>query len=358
MKVHLVAGFLGSGKTTAITNTSKLLIDKGFTASIITNDQGKFQVDSHFVKSLEIANAEVSGGCFCCNYNQLDEQIELLRNEVKPDLIFAESVGSCTDLVATVLKPLLNFKSAEIEKLTFTTFVDARLLLTFFRGNELPFESDTNYIWQKQIEESEILVINKIDLVSETDLLFLESNVKNLYSTKQVLYQNSLNNKSLEQWLEALEHYSVKEHKNIDVDYVKYGVGEANLAWLDEEIEFVSENQQALQEANIFIDSLIDEFIERKLPVGHLKFLLKYNGKSKKISYTTIFTEDSDIESDEKADSVKLIVNARIQISPIELREIVVNVISKQKLNKTLQLNENSISFFQPGFPNPTYRIA
>ena len=140
MKVHLVAGFLGSGKTTAITNTSKLLIDKGFTASIITNDQGRFQVDSHFVKSLQIANAEVSGGCFCCNYNQLDEQIELLRNEVKPDLIFAESVGSCTDLVATVLKPLLNFKSAEIEKLTFTTFVDARLLLTFFRGNELPFE--------------------------------------------------------------------------------------------------------------------------------------------------------------------------------------------------------------------------
>jgi len=67
MKIHLVAGFLGSGKTTAITNASKLLIGKNITASIITNDQGKFQVDSHFVKSLEIANAEVSGGCFCCN---------------------------------------------------------------------------------------------------------------------------------------------------------------------------------------------------------------------------------------------------------------------------------------------------
>jgi G3E family GTPase len=358
MKIHLVAGFLGSGKTTAITNASQLLIGENITASIITNDQGKFQVDSHFVKGLEIANAEVSGGCFCCNYNQLDEQIEMLRNEVKPDLIFAESVGSCTDLVATVLKPLLNFKTAEIENLTFTTFVDARLLLTFLKGNELPFESETNYIWQKQIEESEILVINKIDLVSEADLAFLKRKVAGYYTSKQVLYQNSLDNKSIEQWLEALEQYSVEEHQTIEVDYEKYGVGEANLAWLDEEIEFVSEKQEALQEANIFIDSLIDEFFERKLPVGHLKFLLKYNDKSKKISYTTVFTENSNIDSNEKADRVKLIVNARIQISPIELREIIVNAISKQRGNKTLELIENSISYFQPGFPNPTYRIA
>ena len=86
--------------------------------------------------------------------------------------------------------------------------------------------------------------------------------------------------------------------------------------------------------------------------------MLQYNGKSKKISYTTVFTEDSDIESNEKAVRVKLIVNARIQISPIELREIVVNAISKQRGNKTLELIENSISYFQPGFPNPTYRIA
>jgi len=240
-----------------------------------------------------------------------------LRNEVKPDLIFAESVGSCTDLVATVLKPLLNFKTAEIEKLTFTTFVDARLLLTFLKDNELPFESETNYIWQKQIEESEILVINKIDLVSEADLAFLKTKVVGYYTSKQVLYQNSLNNKSIEQWLQALEQYSVEEHQTIEVDYEKYGGGEANLTWLDEEIEFVSEKQEALQEANIFIDSLIDELFERKLPVGHLKFLLKYNGKSKKISYTTVFTENSHFDSNEKTDRVKLIVNARIQISPI-----------------------------------------
>ncbi|HBH85530.1 MAG TPA: hypothetical protein DDY34_17245 [Bacteroidales bacterium] len=43
MKIHLVGGFLGSGKTTAIANACKILSDKGSTTSVITNDQGNYQ---------------------------------------------------------------------------------------------------------------------------------------------------------------------------------------------------------------------------------------------------------------------------------------------------------------------------
>lgn len=133
MNIHLIVGFLGSGKTTAITNASNILFEKGVTTSIITNDQGKYLVDSKFVQSENIPCAEVTGGCFCCNYDQLSDQIELLRKTAKPSMIFAESVGSCTDLVATVLKPLLKFKKGSGERVTFSTFTDARLLLRYLK---------------------------------------------------------------------------------------------------------------------------------------------------------------------------------------------------------------------------------
>lgn len=70
MKLHLVGGFLGSGKTTAITNASKLLKEKEIFAGVITNDQGNYLVDSSFTMSNDILTGEVSGGCFCCNYKR------------------------------------------------------------------------------------------------------------------------------------------------------------------------------------------------------------------------------------------------------------------------------------------------
>ena len=107
MKLYLVGGFLGSGKTTAIVNACQHLIKQDQRVAVITNDQGDQQVDSAFVKSFGIPAAEVANGCFCCNYDQLDKHIHSFIKDIQPDIIFAESVGSCTDLVATVAKPFV-----------------------------------------------------------------------------------------------------------------------------------------------------------------------------------------------------------------------------------------------------------
>jgi G3E family GTPase len=131
MKIHLIGGFLGSGKTTAIKMATEMLLDKNIITSVITNDQGYYLVDSQILKMNNISTEEVTGGCFCCNYNQLDCQIDKLQREINPSVIFAESVGSCTDLVATVLKPLLKYKSSDNIQMTFSTFVDSRILLAF-----------------------------------------------------------------------------------------------------------------------------------------------------------------------------------------------------------------------------------
>src|SRR5665647_2684718 len=170
MKLHIVGGFLGSGKTTAITNAAKMLMERGKKTGVITNDQGKYLVDTGFVDANHIPSEEVINGCFCCNFDSLSEKIEHLNQVAQPEYIFAESVGSCTDLVATVVKPLLIFKKSIFESLTFSIFVDARLLLSYLKGDKLLFSDDIIYIFGKQIEEADLLIVNKIDLVPETDL--------------------------------------------------------------------------------------------------------------------------------------------------------------------------------------------
>jgi G3E family GTPase len=359
MKIHLVGGFLGSGKTTAIANSCKILSEMGINTSVITNDQGEYLVDSRFIQYSDIPHAEVTGGCFCCNYNQLDTQINYLKSSHNPSVIFAEFVGSCTDLVATVLKPLIEYRGEKNEHVTFSTFVDSQLFLMYLEDNELPFSLETKYIWEKQIEEAEVLIINKIDLLSTMELQKLHLLVKDLFPSKQLLYQNSLDIESLDKWIETISNIKVnKEHKTIDIDYIKYGKGEANLAWLDEEIEIITDNNSSVDLAYDFIKNITDDVIQKGLTIGHLKYFLSYNGKSAKLSFTTIadLSEKLSVVRD-KAMSVDLLVNARIQTTPDELRKILFDNLNKLKSSEGVQVNEKFLSYFQPGFPNPTHRL-
>lgn len=359
MKVHLVGGFLGSGKTTAIKNSSKVLINKGVSAAVITNDQGNYLVDSLFISQMEISTGEVTGGCFCCNYDDLDSQINTLKTDSNPAVIFAETVGSCTDLIATVLKPLLTYRDSDIEEVTFSSFADSRLLLMHLQGNPLPFSFETNYIWEKQIEEAEILVINKIDLLSPEESITLKRLAKKTYPFKKLLFQNSLSNASVSDWIEVISQPQEKKHKSIEIDYEIYGAGEANLAWLDEEIEFNSAAEDALSIASEFIDNLTHTVVAENYPIGHLKFLLSYKNKSHKISFTTLAEKKKqEFDTTEKAGTVHLIVNARIQSTPDQLRGLVVDELERLKSGGNITVTEKCVSCFSPGFPNPTHRIA
>ena len=106
--VVLVGGFLGSGKTTLILAAARELQQRGLRSAMVWNDQGEDLVDSQYAALSGMHSGEVTGGCFCCRLSELIDAIGDLRAHA-PDVIFAEPVGSCTDLSATVLRPLLEY---------------------------------------------------------------------------------------------------------------------------------------------------------------------------------------------------------------------------------------------------------
>src|SRR5687767_3566513 len=152
MQVYLIGGFLGSGKTTAIQKACTTLQRKGVRVGVVTNDQGQQLVDSGYMAGFNIPVEEVTNGCFCCNYSDLEQRIQHLQAVHQPEIIFAESVGSCTDLVATVLHPLQQFHP-DI-RVAIAVFADACVLPALLKGSRI-LHDQVKYIYKKQLDEAD-----------------------------------------------------------------------------------------------------------------------------------------------------------------------------------------------------------
>src|SRR6059058_152115 len=106
LRLVLIGGFLGAGKTTMLARLARHYRSRGQRVSIVTNDQAQDLVDTNSLRAQGFAVEEVAGACFCCRFNDLVHQIGQLQANERPEVILAEPVGSCTDLVATVVQPL------------------------------------------------------------------------------------------------------------------------------------------------------------------------------------------------------------------------------------------------------------
>lgn len=354
MKIHLLSGFLGSGKTTAIQNACHELMKNQKKVGVITNDQGRTLVDGGLFEHLNIPNRQVVNGCFCCNYNDLDSSLRSLIITNRPDIVFAESVGSCTDIVATVMKPLLNLYPET--QITFSTFADIRLLKIFIEGKASSFDESVRYIYFKQLEEAEVIVVSKIDLVDGESLQAIKQLVDRKYGNKILLYQNSFDATDIWQWIHELNNKPSIFPSSLKIDYNIYGAGEGKLAWHDQQIEIYSTTNDALRSAVYIMKSIWQEIHSENYPIGHLKFLLN---DAKKISITYDCGEEifDEIRSGE-SDFARLLINARVQALSEDLSRIISETLKRTEIMFNSRITISNTSSFYPGFPMPTYRMA
>jgi Ni2+-binding GTPase involved in maturation of urease and hydrogenase len=358
--LHLVGGFLGSGKTTAIIGAVKVLLGQGKSAGVITNDQGKYLVDTAFFRLSDVPTVEVTGGCFCCNYDDLDDRLDQLEESLKPDVIFAESVGSCADIVATVVRPLLSLRPRQTALTSFSVFVDSRLLRMRLLGQDLPFNEDVVYIFDKQIEEAGLLVVNKADLLLAGQAQELDGLIRSRFPDKRCLFQNSLQPAQVQRWLETLASTpSGFLNPPLEIDYARYGAGEARLAWLDEKLLIhISSGQAGAFLVNL-IGAIVDTLQQQHAPLGHLKFFIQAGEKEVKVSFPTLTVENwqGQVLLFDGVDEIQLLINGRIEIDASILKDLVQAAVAKAAISFQAEVSQVQIDFFHPGFPRPTHRM-
>jgi G3E family GTPase len=359
VRLHLVGGFLGSGKTTAIIQAARVLMDQGQQVGVITNDQGKYLVDTAFFRLADLPAVEVAGGCFCCNYDDLDARLAQLIATAHPDVIFAESVGSCADIVATVVKPLLDLGAQGVKPDSFSVFGDARMLRRRLSGQEMPFSEDVVYIFDKQLEEAGMIIVNKVDLLSAPALAEVQRLLAEKYPEKPYLLQTSLSSAGVQPWLDQIQSGQLQLPASaLEIDYRRYGAGEAQLAWFDVEFDLrfaANQGRMLLRDA---IRHILDELSARKAGIGHLKFILHGSGvwaegNAVKLSFPTLEEPGWEEKIPEiHGTEASLLVNARVEMPAEALRELVQLALTESGID----LHENGGMAFHPKEPKPTHR--
>lgn len=354
MKLHLIGGFLGSGKTTAIAAAARELVGRGQSVGVITNDQGRLLVDTSFFRFLGLPTVAVVGGCFCCNYRDLLAALDRLQDKSKPGIVFAEAVGSCTDMVATVLKPLQQFQQGQVTVAGFSVFVDIRLLRLRLLGQPLPFSGDIQYIFDKQLEEAGLIVISHADEVAPEVARETKELARGFYPDAILRLQNSLDPGSVAGWVDLITSDRVPlPARSLEIDYGRYGAGEADLAWLDERITLAFVPGQGRAVVTRLLEEITGAFQRERWPVGHLKCSIESDTTPAKISVTAFDASAwRDVIPELDGTGATLILNARVQAGADRLRDLVRD--AAQAVNGTT----TDTAAFHPGFPQPTHRLA
>ncbi len=173
--ITLLCGYLGAGKTTLLNNVLKN--QEGYKVAVIVNDIGEVNVDASLIaKGANITDTQdivpLTNGCICCTLKgQMAKNIERIIASGKYDYIMIEASGVCEPM--PIAQQLMSIKNGVLDNIV--GVVDAMRLVDEFASGEKLLEKDKigeediESLLVQQIEFCSTLVINKTDLVSESD---------------------------------------------------------------------------------------------------------------------------------------------------------------------------------------------
>ena len=239
-KVILVGGFLGAGKTTLLAQAAARLTGQGKRVGLVANDQAADLVDTEVLKDAGSKVEEVAGGCFCCRFPDMISAMERLVRETAADVLIGEPVGSCTDLSATVLQPLKKLHGHQFDVAPFSVLVDGhqvRVLAPVQTAAEqresARFPDNVLYIYDKQLEEADLIVLNKADRLSPDELADLKAALSQRFPDTPLLTMSAMTGDGVDAWLDFISQGQSAGRKIAEVDYDTYAAGEAALGWMN-----------------------------------------------------------------------------------------------------------------------------
>jgi G3E family GTPase len=354
-RLILVGGFLGAGKTTLLWEAASRIMNDRKRVGLITNDQAPDLVDTAILSRNEMNVAEVNGSCFCCNFPGLIAATQKLRKDAAADVIIAEPVGSCTDLSATIIQPLKENLRGELLVSPLTVLADPVRLTDILNGGNAGLHPSAAYIFRKQLEESDIILISKTDLISAEELAILKEKTKLHFPYSEVMNLSAVSGEGLDEWLKKVQN-SVDAGKRLaEVDYDVYAEGEAVLGWLNSTIMLTGEQTDWDEFAMNFMQGLSLQFDKIGASVGHVKMMLEAGDQYLMGNLTGKGNTLDFRGSAGTGTNARLTLNARVEMSPKTLELIVREMLDE--IRGRLDVKILALKCLSPGRPNPSFRF-
>lgn len=364
----MIGGFLGAGKTTAVARLASALHARGLRVGLITNDQGSGLVDTSVLRARGFATEEIPGGCFCCRFNSLVDAAGKLTTTTRPDVFIAEPVGSCTDLVATVTYPLRRIYGDRFTIAPLSVLLDPQRALRVcgLTDEGRAFSDKVLYIYRKQLEEADLIIINKSDTLAPDDLTRLRAALERDYPHATVLAASARTGDGLDPWFDRLLASDQVARQVMDVDYAIYAEGEALLGWLNATVQLSADAGRDF-DANALLTALARDIQSRLAAahgeVAHLKMTFSPDGGLNDLAAVNLvrsdFVPELGLRLEQPVSSGQLILNLRAEAAPETLRTAVEAALAHLAASPAflgLRPRLEHLEHFRPGKPTPTHR--
>lgn len=360
LRFVMVGGFLGAGKTTAISRLAHHYQNQGLKVGIVTNDQAQDLVDTLLLRSQGFSVEEVAGACFCCRFDDLVTRLGELEEKNRPDILLAEPVGSCTDLVATVVQPLRDLFQMRFEVAPYPVlFKPAHGLKILENQPSTGFSPKAAYIFLKQLEEADAIILNRMDELTPSQVDRLQALVEDRFPGTPVLRFSARTGQGIEHLVAFLDQQGPFGRKVLNIDYDVYAEGEAELGWLNATFSVQSNGPMNLDQFLLdLIQRLQQQLAGQGAEIAHLKVIgLGDTSFAVANAVSNQLIDNVSLKSEARVPSFDLIVNARVGIDPEILENLVRAVVpemasSHHQAEATLQ----GVQSFRPGRPVPTHR--
>jgi CobW/HypB/UreG, nucleotide-binding domain len=220
------------------------------------------------------------------------------------------------------------------------------------------------YVYRKQLEEADIIVINKCDLITAEQLERLKQALGEQFPKAEVMAVSALHSQGLDPWFGKVLNGELASFRAPDLDYAVYAEGEALLGWFNATVRL----QAATPFSGNDLLTALTEGIQRSLnsagiEIAHLKLTLSPDEDAGDIGVINLVRGDSspflahslagDLEAGE------LIINLRAEGDPELLNTIVTAALhAAAAVQNTLETTLEHSEHFRPPKPVPTYRMA
>ncbi|MBI4153887.1 GTP-binding protein [Candidatus Woesearchaeota archaeon] len=171
--ISIITGYLGAGKTTLL---QRILEKTDKKIAIIMNEFGEIAIDAKIVKGKNVNIAELAGGCVCCSLTgEFEAAVKEIIEKIQPDMIIVETTGVAEpDSIIDDVRD--NLPGVKLDSVI--TIADADSLVKYPR---------MGHTGQIQIEMADVILLNKIDLVSREQLTGIRKMLKEMNSRAMVV---------------------------------------------------------------------------------------------------------------------------------------------------------------------------
>ncbi|WP_225796901.1 GTP-binding protein [Streptomyces aculeolatus] len=401
----VVGGFLGAGKTTTLAALARELTARGRRVALVANDQGDELVDTRLAEAAAGWAGEVTGGCFCCRFEDLLDVVTRAVEEYGADTVLAEAVGSCTDLQATVVRPLHRRYGARFRVAPLLTVVDPARFAAIGRAGE----ADLAYLFDRQLADADVIALNKADAVDPALSAAVRTALAALHPRTPVLTYSARTGTGLPALTETLtaptpappapdaaaaaapaareaptpaggpggriapaapagsgDHAgpagpgtTTGRNRDLVIDYDRYAAAEARLAWLNHTAEVRAPRSAAGFPSARWAATLLAELTAGAALVGHAKVhLTAPDGRTTKASAVGDGRAPA-VDADGGAmRSARALVNARLVCPAAELDAALAAAVRAADAAAGAATSAPAQpAAFHPAYPRPVHRL-